>query len=360
LDGLGRGGAEAFIMNIYRNIDRDRVQFDFLLRSRPGNVYVDEVEQLGSHVHFTSSFPRHALKNYEEVAAFFRNHTNYRIIHLHANALLYVLPLFITRKKSITCKVLHSHSTKSMNRLFDIVHHVNRPLANRVLTDRFACSMSAGKWMFGSRKFRVINNAIDTNAFRYNPVARARMRASLDVEDRLVVGHVGRMVASKNHSFMLCITKELRTIAKDVVLVLVGDGPLKEDVQKQIVQLGLERAVVLTGTRADAADIMQAFDVFLFPSIYEGSPFTLIEAQASGLPCVISNAITDEVVATDLVEKVSLDESAITWASKVLEVYKSRKRCDTFTQMCRAGRDVKTTARWLEEFYLARHGENLD
>lgn len=353
INGLGSGGAESFLMNIYRNIDKSKIQFDFLIRSTEENIYLDEIDKLGGKVYITSSFPKHFFKNYKEVNRFFKDHKEYNIIHVHANALLYVRPLTIAKVYGIKCRIIHSHSTQTVNNyVYRFIHKWNKKFISSKATEFFACSVSAGNWMF-KNEFKVINNAIDIDKFKFRPDSRERVRKEFNMENRFVVGNIGRFVCPKNHAFIIDIFYEIYKENKNAVLMLVGTGELFEDIKTRVNLLGLQDSVIFTGVRKDVPDILCAMDVFLFPSLYEGLGLVLIEAQASGLHCIASDdVIPKETKVTNLVEYIMLNKSSSEWAKSVLKYQNVYIRENTYMQIKNSGFDIKDLAQSLEEFYL--------
>ena len=323
LNGLGSGGAESFIMNVYRNIDREKIQFDFLLRtSNNSSALIKEAEKLGANIYILSSFPRHVFKNYLEVKAFFKNH-KYEVIHVHANALIYITPLIIGRKYHVAKRILHSHNTNTACGVFsNFLHYWNRNFVGLLANEYLACSNEAGKWMFKERDFLVLNNAIDVEQYVYNYKVRKDIREKLKIKDKLVFGHVGRFVEVKNHEFLLDIFKKIVEKKSDAILILVGTGKLLNQVKEKSEKLNLQEKVLFMGERNDVNNLLQAMDGFIFPSIYEGLPFTLIEAQAAGLPILASDTVSEDVKITDCIEFCSLNISPSEWADKAVEILK--------------------------------------
>lgn len=352
LDGLKSGGAETFIMNVYRNINRDEVQFDFLIRNRNGNVHIEEVKRLGGKVFFLPSFPKHFLKNRRELKDFFKKHDEYSIVHVHANSSVYILPLIYAKDSKIPCRILHSHNTKAYNRIATTLHFILRNYASKIATEHFACSTEAGKWMFYDKSFQILNNSVDAEKFRYDNNIRKQVRAEMQLEDKIVIGHIGRFVSQKNHIFLLKLFRNFLNKNRNAILLLVGDGPLKKNIEAEVERMSLTEHVKFLGVRNDIPRLLQCMDAFLFPSLFEGLPFTLIEAQASGLPCVISDSIVDDVIITkDIVKKVSLNSDEEVWCSKINEVLKLKQRKDTFNEIYQSGFHIKNTSELLETFY---------
>jgi len=224
-------------------------------------------------------------------------------------------------------------------------------------TDLFGCSKEACEFLFGERCFndnrvRIINNGIETENFVFNEEIRVKMREELGIKDStIVVGHVGRFSYPKNHDFLIDIFKKVNEKNRNTLLLLVGDGNLREAIERKVEYLGLSNRVIFAGIRSDVADVLQAMDIFVFPSLYEGLPVTLVEAQASGLPCVISDNITKQVQITDLIHPVSLERSPEYWSKKILEVTKDSLRIDTSSLIRENNFDIYSIAKTLTTFY---------
>ena len=223
-----------------------------------------------------------------------------------------------------------------------------------------ACSNTSAVWMFGKKAFstKVLNNSIDTRRFTYDESIRKLYRKKFDIEDKFVIGHVGRFDKDKNQKYLVEIFNQVYKKRDNSCLILVGDGILKSEIEFKVNELGLKSAVIFTGVRSDIPDLLQSFDCFVFPSIFEGLPVTVIEAQASGLKCILSDTITTEVRITELVEFMSLKRSPEDWADKILEYSNGYKRIDTSSQIRNEGYDVIENARWLEDFYLSVNSKN--
>jgi len=359
ITGMGSGGAEAFIMNIYRNIDRSKVQFDFLLRATGQDMYLPEIEAMGGRVFITPPFPKKAWGNYVETKRFFAEHKEYDVIHVHGNALIYMTALAVAKKAGVKCRIMHSHNTKSRKPLFRVVHEINKQFIGSLANAHFACSEVAGEWMFKNHDFKVVNNAIDVNRFSYNETHRAAIRKEFALDGKFVVGHIGRFLNAKNHAFIVKVFAEIHKRNPEAMMLLVGTGgPLEDGVRNQVHELGLDDAVIFTGERNDVYKLIQAMDILLFPSIYEGLPVTLVEAQASGLVCFISENITQEVCLTDLVKVRSLQAPAAEWATDILAYKDGYERQDMYEQITAAGYNMQVVAKELERFYLEQSSTN--
>ena len=353
LNGLGNGGTESFLMNLYRSIDREKVQFDFLVRSNDNLRYEQEVKELGGNIYTTPPYPQKLIKNFKAVNNFFREHPEYEIIHVHSNSLMYIYPLIVAKKQGIKCRIVHSHSTKTQNdRLYKYIHLFNRLFVGRFSTHRFACSTEAGNWMFKDLTFEIINNGIDINKFSYKEDVRNEVRHEFGISNEYVIGHVGRFVNAKNHQFLLNLFKIILEKDVNVKLLLVGNGELKSKIQRMVAENGMGNAVVFTDARNDVERLMQAMDVFVFPSVFEGLGIVAIEAQSSGLHTIVSEHIPQEAFVSGYIESISLNEGANRWASRILELKELNVRINTVDRNRINTYDIKTIANKLEKFYL--------
>jgi len=338
---LDRGGAETMMMNIYRKIDREKIQFDFVVNANDSEyAYENEITQLGGRVY---RMPRYLLYNYFSYRQAWRRlllqHPEWQIIHGHHTA---AASVYLGVARAMSRKTIaHSHVAGRDNTLKSYAKMAVRyPL--RFKTDYlFACSFKAAWWMFGkhSRRAHVIKNAIDARRFAHNEKTAC---------DKFVVGHVGRFELQKNHAFLVDIFAEVKRLRPEAVLLLVGDGKLRCEIESKVRTDG----VYFLGVREDIPELLRSMDVLVFPSLYEGLPVTVIEAQAAGLPCVISDAITDEVIITDLVKQFPLNASAHKWAEAILDFADTVSRRDTYDEIVAAGYDIGGQAEVLSKFYL--------
>lgn len=348
LTGLSSGGAESFIMNMYRNMDRTKVQFDFLLR-RGENSYREELEKMGSRVYHTAQWPRCFLKNMLQTSRFFKEHP-YSIVHIHANALLYMYALKCAKKSGVPCRIVHSHNSAMLYPWLLPLHRMNRKKISKWATDNLACSDDAGRWMF-LEPYTIFHNAIDLTAFQYDDTKRMALREQLGIrEDEFVVGHIGRFSKQKNHEFLVDVFHEVVKKRSNSRLVLIGEGPLRERIVKKIQGLGLEERVLFLGARKDVADLINLFDLFVFPSTYEGLGTVLIEAQANGLPVVCSDVISNQAILDPETNQLPLSASAQQWASVILQRNTDRKSLTA--RLKAAGFDIIEEAKRLQAFYL--------
>lgn len=350
---MNRGGLETMLMNYYRNIDRTKVQFDFLTH-RPENEkkdYDDEIRSLGGkiyHMPVLNPFSRSYMKSLDE---FFKEHKEYRIVHSHLDCLS-AYPLKMAKKNGVPVRIAHAHTTLVENNLKKYIKLFSKKLIPKYATDLFACGKLAGEWMFQGKQFKILNNAIDTKKYIFDANIRQKVRDKLGiVEKEYVIGHVGNFTPPKNHAFIIEVFAEICKKRENVRLILVGGGDNAQQYKKRTKELGIEDKVIFMGMRKDVPDLMQAMDVFFFPSIYEGLPVTLIEAQAAGLHCIVSENITKEVAITKLIEFISLNENIDIWSDCILR-YTESNRNNMLGKIEKGKYDIKKNAKWLEEFYI--------
>lgn len=354
------GGLETFIMNIYRKIDRDKVQFDFLKHRKEESFFDEEIRRMGGRIFDVSPInPLNHGKYLKELELFFYQHPEYDIIHSHINAnSMYVLRA--AKEAGINTRIAHSHNT------FQNTFSLKSPLVSyaktkikKYTTHNFACGIEAGKWLYGEKaikksNFKVINNSISTEEFKFNDKIREMIRAKYGLKDNFVVGHIGSFSDQKNHDFIIDIFYEIQKIQGKSKLLLIGDGELMGKIRSKVKKLDLAEKVIFTGVQSNANELLQGMDVYLMPSKYEGLPVTMVEAQTSGIHSVISDTITKEVKITELVDYMPLTESPSVWAKTILQFDNNYKRRDTLEDVIKAGYDSEANAETLEKFYLER------
>lgn len=354
---LGMGGIQSFLMNVYRNIDREQIQFDFLLNMDNKGVFEDEIEKMGGHIYRVTSRNISFAKNKKDLEHFFQEHTEYKCIHCHFSNLSYLMPLKIAAKYNVPTRIIHSHSTHlPSNPIHKIIHEYNRNRLDAVATDFYACSDLAGKWLFeGTNGFSrevIINNGIQTGKYVFNEQVRTKYRKELGIQDNIVIGNVGRLCEPKNHPFLLDVFSELRKMHSNAVLVLVGDGPDKDAVEQKVRELGIETSVKMLGMRKDVPEILQAFDCFLMPSKWEGFPVALLEAEAAGLPAYVSDTVTTQAQINHNVNYLSLDLGANKWAKIMHEQMSKWTRIGNAEGIVEAGFDIDSTVKYLTAKYI--------
>ena len=317
------GGVESVIMNYYRNIDRTKVQFDFVIDGYEKSLLDDEILSLGGRVYKVEPYSRNIFKYIYQIYRIVKDN-NYEIVHSNMNTLA-VFSLFAAWLAGAKIRILHNHSTAvKSEKLRSAMKYILRPFAPIFANRYMACSLLAGEWMYGKKKMqsgevKVLNNAIDVDKFAYNPEIRKRLRRELDIdEDTLVIGHVGRFMYQKNHDFLIDIFKELHKERKNSILLLIGDGPLRQTIEEKVKNYNLQDSVKFLGLRKDVKDLYNVMDVFVLPSWYEGLPVVSVEAQANGLPCFVSDKVSKECKLSGSMNFISLDKLASYWSKEIL------------------------------------------
>ncbi|MDE6916682.1 MAG: glycosyltransferase family 1 protein [Lachnospiraceae bacterium] len=359
---MNLGGAESRVMELYRALDRDRVQFDFLVHTRKEGQYDAEIRRLGGRVYHVPRFRVVNLIAYRKaLRRFFREHSDYAAVqgHMTSTASIY-LP--IAKKAGVPVTIAHARSAGVDRGPKGLVTRIVRyPLKYRA-DYCFTCSAEAAEAVYGrswisAGKVWTIPNAIDAQRFVYNPAVRAQVRAELGLEGRFVIGHVGRFGFMKNHSYLLDIFAGLDRMRDDAALVLIGKGALEPEIKAKAAALGLADKVLFLGSRFDVERYYQAFDYYVFPSTFEGLPGSVAEAQAAGLQCLVSDRVTREAALTELVTYKSIEEPANSWASEIMRnSKKALVREDMRAQIAEKGFDVHSQAERMTAFYLS--GEN--
>ncbi|MPQ42295.1 glycosyltransferase family 1 protein [Clostridium tarantellae] len=352
---MNRGGLETMLMNYYRKIDRTKIQFDFMTHRTERGHYDDEIEKLGGKIYRMSSIrPGNYNKYFKELDDFFNEHKDYKIVHSHINENSGFV-LKAANKYNVPCRIAHSHlADLKLDYKYPFRIYARLNLEKNV-NEYFSCSKNAGEWLFGRNisengKIKILNNAVDVEIFKPKDEIRSKIRKELGVEGKFVIGHIGRFYPQKNHKFLIDVFNEIYALNKDAILLLVGEGPLLDDIKAKVISLGLQNVVKFLGIREDVANFMQGMDLFLFPSLFEGLAVVLVEAQASGTTCVTSTGVTKESNITGDVEFIDLNLSAKKWANKILALNLNKK--DTSDLLKIKGYDSNTNVNWLSDFYL--------
>jgi len=350
---LDRGGAETLVMNIYRNLDRSQVQFDFLVHGDKKGVYEKEILELGGRIFRMPSIGLKKLPAYlRMLKVFFAKHPEYKIIHAH-NSELGLFALRQAQKSGVSCRICHAHSAPCGYGMKMFLRYLFKKITLRYITDGFACSEDAGRWQFGNfAAFQLLNNGIEVRQFQYNEHVRKELRARLKLEDYFILGHVGRFELQKNHTFLLKVFAEIVKRKSSSILLLIGEGTLKVKIEEEAEALQLSSNIMFLGGKGNVADYLQAFDVFLFPSLYEGLGISVIEAQAAGLPCFCSDTIPRQVALTKQCLFLPLDSPHV-WADKIFGYsFNDRSEMNSCKIIHDSGYDIRQTTQFLESFYL--------
>lgn len=353
------GGVETVIFNNYRAIDRDKVQFDIAIDNCSPCKIPSDIIALGAKIYEIPPYTK--LPSYIHSISKICKENNYQIVHSHMNAMS-VFPLFAAWMNKVPVRIAHSHSTsgggKDLKR--DLFKFLLRPLSRVFSTHYFACSKHAACWLFGQKtmeenKITILKNGISTETFKFQPQVRNELRQKLGINEKFVVGHVGRFSPPKNHLFLIQVFADLCKLRDDCVLLLIGGigsagAEIENKLRKAIHELGVADKVLFLGTRNDVYNYYQAMDVFILPSLYEGLGLACIEAQCSGLPCILSDRVPKEAQVNRNVWFLPLEKQAVEWTTVVLENQGERHDCSN--HMIQAGYEIKYVAKELEEFYL--------
>lgn len=325
VNSIDAGGAETFLMKIYRILDKTEYQMDFYCMSIGEGFYEKEILALGGKVYHSMPKIKNFLKSFVSLknVVKYNNYTAVMRISQHSLATLDLLAAKLGGAKTLVQRSSNSYSHSKASRT---LHVIFKWLPIHIPTIRIAPSTEAAVYTFGRNcicngKVNLIKNAIPVEDFLFSQVKRSKTRKFYNIDDKLVIGHIGRFNGQKNHKFLIDIFSEIVKLHTNSILILVGKGELENEVKSKVRTFDLSDKVIFTGVRSDVQDILMAMDVFVFPSYYEGMPNTVIEAQATGLPCIISDTITKEAQITDLVKYLSLNTSPSQWAETILNSY---------------------------------------
>ena len=347
------GGVESVIMNYYRHLDHSKVQFDFICDEDSTRIPYDEIKKLGGRVFLVPKYQN--LPKYLKTLEKLFKENQYRIVHSNINTLS-VFPLYAAKKAGVPIRISHSHSTsnpKEWRR--NLIKNILRPFSKRYATDFFTCSEVAGRYLFGNKAFnqgevKIIHNAIDVDKFKFDEVARKKLRQEFGIKDStVVIGHVGRFVQQKNHTFLVDVFKEYHEKNPDSKLLLVGSGPLEDEIKKRVEKLGLKDSVLFLGQRDDINKLYSVMDVFCLPSLYEGLPVVGVEAQAAGLPTIFSNGVSSEAIISKNAKIVAVQEVEA-YIKKIDEVTQNNKQ--RMSAAISENMSIKKEAIKLEKLYF--------
>lgn len=349
------GGVEAVIMNYYRYIDRNKIQFDFVVDGYEKTLLDDEIKSLGGKVYHIEPYKKNIFRYMSQIYHIVRDN-HYDIVHSNMNTLS-VFSLFPAWLAGAHQRILHNHSTAVRSEgIRSVMKMILRPFAPLFANRYAACSRLAGDWMYGKKmmasgKVTVINNAIDLNEYAFSQELRRKYRQELNIPaDAFVVGHVGRFMYQKNHAFLIDVFHEVARQNPKAILMLVGDGELRPEIEQKVASYDLTDKVRFLGLRKDVKELYNCMDVFVLPSWYEGLPVVSVEAQANGLPSIFSDRVTKESSLTKSAIFLSLSSSAVNWATHILNVTDKRNK-DALTELRDTGFDIEERAKFLEKWY---------
>lgn len=368
---MDRGGIETLIMNVYRHIDRSKVQFDFLAHyGKPNADYNEEIRSLGGKIYempvIKTEKKVYVWKFFTYIRAlikFFKTHPEYHIVHGHMTNTAAIYMPIAKRYGHVTTCIAHSHlahTQKGQSKLAYWGTDLLKKYIRIYATDYFSCSESAARWLFSpedieSGKVKIIRNGIDSSLFEYNENVRIKLRDELNIDNKIIIGHVGRFYPPKNHEFLIDIFEKYHNrINYNSVLILIGDGELRTAMEKKVQDLNLVDSVRFMGIKPNVYDYLQCFDIFVMPSLYEGLPVAGIEAQAAGLPVLASSTISSEMDITGNCKFLPLEIPAEKWASEIHNILYKFRRKPEHNRIVASGYDIQQTTEFLQNFYLTK------
>lgn len=344
------GGIESYAMSYYRHINRKKIQFDFITHTDLECSFQKEIESYGGVIY---KFPVFTIKNlsliYKMIDKLLFEHNEYKVIHCHMSNAAFIY-FYLAKKHGIKIRILHSHNSKYADTFSHSIR--NYPLVwlgNLYTTDRLACSKLAGDFLFGKNKYEIVKNAIDTTRFSFNQYTRKRMRKEYCIEDKFVIGHIGRFVPQKNHKFIISLFKDLLKKNNRYVLCLVGDGPLLPEIKQSVNEI--KKNVIFCGVKENVEDFYNMFDVFILPSIYEGLGIVNVEAQCTGVKVIASEFVPREVKVTENIQFLPLIKDK--WIKQIEQLH-YRDRKSMIEQIDKSGYNIKLEAKKLEDIYISK------
>lgn len=317
-------GITSVIMNYYRKMDKSNMKIDFLVINEISEEYRKELQSNGSKIFY---LPRkdNVIKYMHGLKDILKNN-KYDVIHIHGNSSLMAIETTIAKFSNVPIRIVHSHNTTCS---YKVLNKLLYPALKRTANYGFACGEEAGKWLFKNNNYEIIKNGIDLSIFNYDEEKRREFRNKINAGNRKVIGHVGNFIFQKNHEFLIDSFSELIKKDKNYLLLLISDGVLLEQMKEKVNKLGISKNVLFLGKTTEVSSYLQAMDIFILPSKFEGLPVVLIEAQALGLPCVVSDKVSNEAKLTDLIEFLPIDDTSV-WANKILniDISNRKNRCN--------------------------------
>ncbi|GAB2498699.1 glycosyltransferase family 1 protein [Alkalibacterium psychrotolerans] len=326
---MNGGGVESMVMNYYRHIDKNKIQFDFVVDEDSSVIPFEEITSLGGRVYMISPYQK--LYKYNQELNTLLRKNQYNIIHSHINSLS-VFPLSTAKRAGVPIRIAHSHSTAAPGEIVkNLFKYTLRPMSKVYPTHYCSCSKTAGEWLFGKRiinngHLNIVTNGIDLDKFRFNLKERESIRDELNITDKYVIGHTGRLSFQKNQEFLITLLSEIITKIPNAVLLLLGDGKDYKKLIKQANELGLTKKILFLGNKPDVHRYYSTMDIFAFPSRYEGLGISAVEAQVSGMPVLLSNKVPKEAGYTDNCHFLSINDGVKPWIDAVLQLNKEHSR----------------------------------
>lgn len=353
---MDRGGIESMLMNYYRHIDRTQFQFDFLVNKEKPGFFDDEIRQLGGRIFCSPGVAPQCYPAYlKYMKKLLAENPDIRVLHAH-NEAMQLFALEGAKKAGLPVRIAHAHNTRLPKDAKLPIKLVCKQFIPGAATDYWACGREAGIYYFGENEWNArgvtLHNAVELDRFGYRPEVRARLREQYGLQEKLVVGCVARFMVQKNHTRLLDIFAALKKEHPESCLMLVGEGELRPQLEEKAAQLGIAEDVLFLGVQSDTSVWYQAMDLFVMPSLFEGLPVVGIEAQASGLPCVFSTGVTDEVVLRSNTRRIGLEQPDEVWANALLTAARETgDRAVAAAEVRAAGYDIQQEALRLQQLY---------
>ena len=358
---MNTGGAETFLMKMYRHLDRTQYQMDFCINTKEKCFYEDEIIMMGGKIFRIPEKTRSFRQFSKQLMQIVRTEKYEYVLRVTSNAMGFLDLKLAKQAGAKVCVARSSNSADGLGWKYKIANILGKIIFLNFVDVKIAPSDLAACYTFGKKQYRtgdvkILHNAVDTTVFRYDHLGRKCVRKELYVNPgTLLVGHVGRFDTQKNHTFLLDIFMAIRRRNPDVKLLLVGTGPLEREIRDKVEELGLQDRVIFAGVRSDIPQLLSAMDVLVFPSLYEGMPNSVIEAQSTGLPCVIANTITREADITGIVRYLSLEESADVWSDVAFTLVQEERRNIT-QSVIDHGYDTVAVVREFTSLIFGNHG----
>lgn len=352
-----RAGIETFLIDLFRNMDKEKFQIDFLRTNRNEGPFDAEIRKNGGNIYYIRPIswnPISLYNHFSDLIDFLRQNDDIKVFHSHGNTALSLINCFFAKKLRVPIVIGHSHNNSVGVLRTRIIHYCLRSILRKSFDLRFACSWQAWDWMFPNADKstgRIIKNGINVDRFRYSEAKRDEMRARLDIQNDFVLGCVGRLTQQKNQLFLLDLLPIILQRIPNAKLLLVGDGEMRDEIESICKKKKISDKVQITGFVNNVSDYLQALDLFLLPSVWEGLGICLIEAQTAGLPCVVSDAIAPEAIVTENVYKLPLANNETQWVNTINEIAVSYSRQDQTDLIRSHGYDLKSSVNEIANLY---------
>ncbi|MFG6394849.1 MAG: glycosyltransferase family 1 protein [Lachnospiraceae bacterium] len=348
--GLQYEGITSVIYNYCSNMDMDGLEFYFISSGTVQKDIKNKFQNLG-RIYETSNRKKHTFNYCKEIYRILKKH-KFDVVHIHGNSGTMMIETTISKICGIRKILVHCHNTNCRH---PYLNKIMAPVMKMTSDVYLACSNEAARWLFGNSKYIVLKNSINVQMFQFNAGIRSFYRKEMKLEDCFVIGHVGHFTEQKNHDFIIDIFKHITNKEPKARLLLIGDGPYLKKIQEKAKAYKLTDKIVFTGVRKDITELYNVIDIFLLPSKWEGLPLVMLEAQASGLPLLVSDVITKEAKCTKKVFYKSLEDSSKNWAEKILEIKSNNYiRQESFSEdLKKRGFDIKSETIKLKKIYIS-------